>query len=330
MIIRIGGISVNLLVRENAAGPRTDRIMEGLRERLSHFIVRGDRHDFSLVIRPADDLPWAEILGRDDLMRVRRIARILEGRFPFGKILFDDGHKKGQKVDQSSMNRKMVLPILSRFDGGAVSVIPRRGLLLAVDHTTGHGEVVVKGTDEQALIPSLVNALQGVLALCAPDHGALMLHASSLAFDGGGYLFLGGSGAGKSTIAASVPPETALSDDGSWCRRDDGAFFLFPTPFSQINPGPASTVRAPLMRALFLEKSGRNYVAELSRGRAMTMLLLNHIHFFRFMYREGALRAFGLVGDLCRTHPFSTLFFSRNFNPIPFFRETADERKEAV
>ena len=59
----------------------------------------------------------------------------------------------------------------------------------------------------------------------------------------------------------------------------------------------------------------------------MTMLLLNHIHFFRFMASRTAAKAFELAGEICARHPVSTLVCTRGFNPKTFFEGIAVEGK---
>ncbi len=314
MIARIGGISIKLSVPGDRAS--SERILEEVNGRLSGFTAKRGRHNLMLTIRPVDDLPWEEILCKEDLIRARRIVDVLRRRFPLTRIPFENMHTS----NPSHIKGRISSDLLSRFCRGGVSVIPQGGFLLAVDHRSGYGEVFVKRREEGGLVPSFMSALQGALGLCASYHDALMLHASSLAIDGRGFVFIGASGAGKTTIASSVAPEAVLSDDGSWCSRMGGRFYLYRTPFSQIDTGPPLADRTPLDRLLFLGKSEHNYIAGLSPGRAMTMLLLNHIHFFRYMDREGAFKAFGLVEELCRKNRAFTLFFNRSFNPMSFFR----------
>jgi hypothetical protein len=328
MIVTIGGVSLRITPADDWTAELTNWIGLGAHSRLHPFISRGKRVFVDLTVRRVDQLSWEEILTPEDALSVRDIVRKIEGRFPFSALPFRgvDRHRPRPKAGAVSM------PLLAAFGTGDISVIPHPGFLLAVDHRLGHADAVVKVEDGWDGESSLLLLLQGVLALCAPDYGALMIHAASLALGGAGYLFVGGSGAGKSTIAASAGSEGVLSDDGSWCSKGDGGFSLFPTPFSQTDPAPGVGGPVPLKRILFLEKGVDNRLVDISPGRAMIMLLSNHIHFFRFMGRHAALKAFDLVVDLFRGSPASTLVFTKDFMSIPFFRGVADERKrqEAV
>ncbi len=326
MIVTIGGISVRLTLADDAPGRPTESAGAGPPDRIFHFTDRKNRACIDMAVTRAVGSCWDDILTPEDFARAQHIVQKIEGRFPFTKVSLGGGDTRKSPTKAGSVS----FPLLAAFDTGHVSVIPRPGFLVAVDHRIGRADVLVRTEQDWDWGPSLEPVLQGVLALFAPDYGALMLHAASLVLDGDGYLFAGNSGAGKSTIAGSVDPGLVLSDDGSWCSQNDGTFSLFPTPFSQIDLTSKIMGPAPLKRILFLKKGTENRIADLSPGRAMTMLLSNHIHFFRFMGHEPATRAFGLAGEICRKHPVSTLVFTRDFDPRPFFGGITDEAKKAV
>jgi hypothetical protein len=326
MIVRVGGVSVELVVREGRAGIRADRVMRGLGDRLSRFMTNGARRDLTLAVTPVVSAPWGEILAGDDLTRATRIARAIEGRFPFTGVPFGNDRGKRRDGDGSSASGKTTFGLLSGFDAGEVSVIPQPGLLLGVDHARGYGEALIRGEDEDDLVASLTNALQAAVSLWAPQRGGVMLHASSVVIDGGGYAFVGGSGAGKSTVVGSVRPDKILSDDGSFCSHADGVFYLSPTPFSRMEAGSGGADRAPLKKVLFLEKDIDDYITDYSRGRAMTTILLNHIHFFRYMCGRSALLTFDIIGRLCGCVPVHSLHFTRQFDPVSFFGGSAHEK----
>ncbi len=323
MIVTIGRTSVRLAVVDGPAGRPVIDLGRGPDGRLGRFTDTGDRPPIDLAMTRLAAPSWEAVLTPECAARIDHIARELKGRFPFTPVLFFT-HNPAAATGELS------LPMPEGPDAEHVSVIPYPGFLLTVDHRAGRTEALVRIADGRDRDASLIPALQGALALCAPDHGALMLHAASLVIDGGGYLFIGKSGAGKSTVAGAVDPAMVLSDDGSWCARDDAGYALFPTPFCQLDREPAAMSPVPLAGMFFLEQGAEDRIIDMSPGRAMTMLLTNHIHFFRFMSREPAERAFRIVEDLCRRCPASTLVFTRDFNPNRFFRMAAHERKKAV
>ena len=72
-------------------------------------------------------------------------------------------------------------------------------------------------------------------------HGGISVHASSVAADGGAYMFMGRSGTGKSTHAAmwmrSFPHCELLNDDNpTVCLQADGTPYIYGTPWSGKTP----------------------------------------------------------------------------------------------
>jgi len=321
VIVTVGGISVDITTTGTAAFPVRDS--DGV---LSRFTGGRGHNALGLRVTWVAGASWDEVLTPEDSARVSHIARTIKRRFPFTGVSYENKTGPTRPVEPGRVS----LPGLSAYDTGDVSVFPHPGFIVTVDHRLGQATALVMEGEQPDEGSSLIAVLQAALGLSAPDHGALMLHAASLVVDGGGYLFAGSSGAGKTTVSGSVPRRTVLSDDGSWCGHTDAGFSLFPTPFSQIDPGPDFEGPAPLRRILFLQQGPEDKTIALSPGRAMTMLLLNHIHFFRFMGQRAAKKAFDLTGDICERHPISTLVFTRDFDPTSFFGETIDERQEAV
>lgn len=96
--------------------------------------------------------------------------------------------------------------------------------------------------------------------------GGVELHACGVVdTDGDGYLFIGHSGAGKSTIARlwESAGATILSDDRTVVRRKNDQFMIYGTPWhgeAQL----AAAGEAPLRGVFFVEHGTRNDVVELS------------------------------------------------------------------
>jgi hypothetical protein len=92
---------------------------------------------------------------------------------------------------------------------------------------------------------------------------------------GRGHLFLGHSGAGKSTTARLWKSESGahiLSDDRIIVRLRDGRVWMYGTPWHG-DAGIASPSCAPLSRIYLLEHSSRTELVGLSPGRAAAELL---------------------------------------------------------
>lgn len=92
--------------------------------------------------------------------------------------------------------------------------------------------------------------LRVVFALLAFDAGGLLVHGAALAAGPRAYLFLGPSGAGKTTVARNAAGRRVLNDDLPLLWPAPGGCEVFATPFSnptQVAPaGPGSASLAAI------------------------------------------------------------------------------------
>ncbi len=107
----------------------------------------------------------------------------------------------------------------------------------------------------------------------AQGRGAL-LHSCGLTCENQGWLFVGMSGAGKSTIAKiwQAAGGKILGDDRIILRRRNGSLRIYGTPWPG-EVGISSPDSAPLGNIFFLEKSSRNFTRPLPPMEAVTRLL---------------------------------------------------------
>lgn len=102
----------------------------------------------------------------------------------------------------------------------------------------------------------------------------MMVHGCGIVENGNGLLFLGQSGAGKSTIANLYKKQNVvvLSDDRIIVRYLDGKFYIFGTPWhgnaDVSNPG-----RAPLKSIFFIEHGNVNRINKLGEGDLVSRLV---------------------------------------------------------
>jgi len=132
------------------------------------------------------------------------------------------------------------------------------------DHTEGH---IYKEKDyinifEKGNLTSLLcfPTDQILFAWLLADRGGIILHGSGLILKGKGYLFVGHSEAGKSTIVKMLHHYARiLNDDRIIVRKKDGRFYLYGTPWH----GELSLVapdRVPLGAIFFLNQAQENKV----------------------------------------------------------------------
>lgn len=87
---------------------------------------------------------------------------------------------------------------------------------------------------------ALSNAMMLLYAFKTMEHETLMVHASVISYDSGGYMFLGKSGTGKSTHSRmwieNIEGCTLLNDDNPVIRMIDGKAYVYGTPWSGKTP----------------------------------------------------------------------------------------------
>jgi hypothetical protein len=136
------------------------------------------------------------------------------------------------------------------------------------------------------------------------------VHALGVVDEAGrGQLFLGHSGAGKSTTARlwqSRPGVEILSDDRIILRERDGEIWMYGTPWHG-DAGIASPRAARLSEIYLLEHGQGNELIPLARGRAAAELLARS--FVPHHSAEGLDFALGFVGKVASETPCSTFRF---------------------
>lgn len=116
---------------------------------------------------------------------------------------------------------------------------------------------------------------QLLLAFLLAPHRGLVCHAAGFERAGGGVLFAGRSGAGKTTIsrwAARRPDFDVISDDRVVIRRAADTIFVHGTPWA--GEGRMAEHRAaPLGALVFLHQAERNELERITSGAALEQLL---------------------------------------------------------
>ena len=162
--------------------------------------------------------------------------------------------------------------------------------------------------------------LQGLLAR---GRGA-EIHACGIAGSSGrGLLFVGQSGAGKTTMARlweGVPGVTVLSDDRVILRRVGDRFTMYGTPWHG-EAALAAPASAPLTGVFFLEHGAANTLVPLRGATAATRLFASG--FPPFFDRAGLDFTLKFLGDLVAEVPCHELCFARDNRVVEFVQSWA-------
>jgi hypothetical protein len=151
--------------------------------------------------------------------------------------------------------------------------------------------------------------------------GGAELHALGLADrDGSGYLFLGHSGAGKSTTARlwmSEPGVKLLSDDRIILRQRDGKFWMYGTPWHG-DAGVSSPHCAPLSAIFLLEQDRVNQILPMPTAKATAELFARC--FVPHYLSDGIQFTLNFLDELTRSIPCSIFQFAPTESAVEAIR----------
>lgn len=188
--------------------------------------------------------------------------------------------------------------------------------LLAIfnkDHTEGHvykGKNYVKAFKTGNLTSLLCFPTDQILfARLLAERGGVVLHGSGIILKEKGYLFVGHSDAGKTTVVKIFSHYAKiLNDDRMIVRKEDGRFYLYGTPWH----GEVSLVasdRVPLKAILFLNQARENKVEKVEGLEAFKRLYGCTIK--PLVTKRWAKNALNICQDLSREVPCYHIYFDK-------------------
>jgi hypothetical protein len=126
------------------------------------------------------------------------------------------------------------------------------------------------GVRHEYALDSLLRILLTMVLL--PQRGFL-LHAATVVRDGRAYVFMGRSGAGKSTVASLSPAGTVLTDEISLLRFTDGCWQAYGTPFWGEFRAAGQNEHYPIAGIYKLVQSAEDRVESLTTKEMIRALL---------------------------------------------------------
>lgn len=108
----------------------------------------------------------------------------------------------------------------------------------------------------------------------------IVIHASSIEYNGSGYIFIGPSGSGKTTVTKLLNPDRILSDDTTVIVHTKGAYHLFANPWWNSNPKVriSEPERPVPLKAIFtINKSGRTDMRKLDYKKSLMALIASDV-----------------------------------------------------
>ena len=146
-------------------------------------------------------------------------------------------------------------------------------------HTRGriynHSEAIFRQGNLHAL--TLFPSDQILLTRVFADRQACFIHAAGMDIDGKGILFVGHSGAGKTTAARMMKKQgIVLCDDRIIVRRQPEGLRIHGT-WSHGDLADISSGSAPLSAIFFLEKADANRLVPVTKGIAIARLITQYV-----------------------------------------------------
>jgi hypothetical protein len=150
---------------------------------------------------------------------------------------------------------------------------------------------------------------------------ACIFHSGGMILDGQGLLFIGHSGAGKSTMVTLMKHHgDILCDDRNIIRKENGNFQLYGT-WSHGDVPLVSSKSAPLKAMLIIEKSPFNRLTRLTPSQSVRILPKFVVRSFRD--REWWGRVLALVDKAIENIPVFRLQFNRDGEVVQILKKLA-------
>jgi hypothetical protein len=191
---------------------------------------------------------------------------------------------------------------------------------LIFDDRTNRGLIYIFCSDgANHFVATLLKLFFVFTCLLMVNRGRLMVHGAGIKKrkGRGGYIFLGMSGTGKTTVAALSSGDMVLSDDATVIEVAGETCHIHATPFRQVgseHPFPQRRYleQEKLVKLLFLHQPATTAIQSREQRNAFTELLKEHLHCFEVMGEPLRRRAFHLCRAVCEMTPSYDLFFRKD------------------
>jgi hypothetical protein len=161
-----------------------------------------------------------------------------------------------------------------RFESGRW-IIERNDLRAEWEPASQRGHII-----QSANPYSLDTTLRIMHSLLLAGEGGLLMHAASAIRYSKAFLFVGVSGAGKTTISRLAPSDVQiLTDEISYLRRNGHGYVAHGTPFAGELAKVGENAHATLTAIYMLQKGPSNTIERVRDAEAVRMLLRNVLFF---------------------------------------------------
>lgn len=176
---------------------------------------------------------------------------------------------------------------------------------------------VSKGSSFAKSLISIKNSIVLAQSVLLLHSGGLLLHGCGIFDKRSGYIFLGISGAGKSTIASLFGEEKVLSDDVLPVVTQGDQIRVFSSPFKQVGEACFMGNRHFSVKGLFfLIKDKKTVLQPVKKSEAMINILKNHVHYARLYSDKELGKMFSSVEKIVTHIPVFNMHFEKKCNVL--------------
>ena len=282
------------------------------------FIIRNGQSPHEMLDVIPIKTPIGKRVSPDLETFIRQSLQVPLSKFPFTGDLEREVDYGVKRLRPFSKNADFKAYISGSHDPKAVALYWLHKGCLIRKHDATTSILFLKARCKRSVkIASIYGAVYFTASVALPLLNGIMVHGVGISRRGVGLLFLGLSGAGKTTVAQLSDPAEVIADDGIIVEHKEGDYFLATAPFDQLSScsqrgNISPDHRRRLTMGLFLKKDNRVYLEKISSLEAGSLILKNQIHFFRYFPPHIAEKTFDLVTDLCRKIPFYRLHFKKD------------------
>ena len=190
---------------------------------------------------------------------IRQSLQVPLSKFPFTGDLEREVDYGVKRLRPFSKNADFKAYISGSHDPKAVALYWLHKGCLIRKHDATTSSLFLKARCKRSVkIASIYGAIYFTASVALPLLNGIMVHGVGINRRGVGLLFLGLSGAGKTTVAQLSDPAEVIADDGIILEHKEGDYFLATTPFDQLSSCSRRGIISPNYRSRLTMGTGQH------------------------------------------------------------------------
>lgn len=271
LLINIANIPILIKGKDflNTLGPMELNL---IRPFIKKYPAESRKTTFLVTIKCLDNLKPLKTLKNKP-----EIKKLLQPIFKQNKATFEPGFRYFVKNLYP-----YIVNLASLLHDNKYRIIINKNYIFIFDTRSFSSGIYYRKNESLSLISLIRLPVNAILDSRA---GGIMLHASSIEYKSLGYVFIGRSGMGKSTIARILGQEKILSDDITVIKRENKLYKIFPNPWWNLKEDIdiSEPYKPAHLKALFfITKSKKTGLRKLFYNEAIGKLMYGDAAFQRY------------------------------------------------